>query len=79
MQLGDFNWAMLRLIYGFYLLLIGLFVFVVGLLLIPMGYFCVLLVKIRLLKRAYALRKKREHFMLRSLAEHQAPSFKKAL
>ena len=70
MQLEDFNWAMLRFIYGFHLVLIGLFVFVVGLLLIPIGYCCVLLIKIRLLKRAYPLRKKRELFMLRSLNEH---------
>ena len=49
MQLEDFNHAMLRGIYAFYLFFFVLLVFTMGLILIPFGYFATLITKIRLL------------------------------
>ena len=66
MQLEDFNHAMLRAIYSFYLGLFALIVLLIGLLLIPLGYVSILVVRVRLLLRTMSNRTKRENFNLHS-------------
>ena len=51
MQLEDFNHAMLRAIYAFYLVFFGLLVLVYGIVMIPFGYLAVLVVRARLIYR----------------------------
>ena len=48
-QLEDFNHAMLRAIYAFYLFFFILLAFTMGLALLPFGYLAALFIKIRLL------------------------------
>ena len=66
MQLEDFNHAMLRAIYSFYLALFALLVLLIGLLLVPLGYVSILVVRVRLLLRTMSHRNKRENFNLQS-------------
>lgn len=77
MQLEDFNLAMLRFIYGLHLLFISIFVFIVGLALIPLGYFCLVVIKLRLLWIAFPMRRTRENFLLGRF--HNTNSFKRML
>ena len=60
MQLADFNYAMLRAIYCFYLLIFASIVLLVGLLLIPLGYCSIIIVKIRIIMRELRIGRKRE-------------------
>ena len=70
MQLEDFNHAMLRTIYAFYLLLYTLGVFAGGVALLPLGYFAVLMVRARILRKLWKSGKKQEHFILQITARN---------
>ena len=64
MQLVDFNNAMLRVIYSFYLLIFASLVLAAGLLLFPVGYFSVLLIRLQILMRMIREGAKRESLNL---------------
>ena len=59
MQLADFNYAMLRLIYSFYLVLFSSIVLIVGLLLVPLGYCSIVIVRIKIVLRECKIGRKR--------------------
>ena len=63
MQLEDFNHAMLRGIYAFYLFFFTLLVFLLGVSLTPLGYLASLFIKLRLLLRDIVIGFKHETFM----------------
>ena len=60
MQLVDFNHAMLRAIYCFYLCIFSSIVLLAGLLLIPLGYFVVIIIRLRIFMREMRVGKKKE-------------------
>ena len=59
MQLADFNYAMLRVIYSFYLVLLSSIVLIVGLLLVPLGYCSIVIVRIKIVLRECKIGRKR--------------------
>ena len=61
MQLSDFNYAMLRVICSFYLIIFASIVFLVGLLLIPIGYCSIVIIRVRIILRELGVGRKREH------------------
>ena len=60
-QLVDFNYAMLRAIYAFYLSLFSLFVLAAGIFLAPVGYLATLVIKVRILLRSIKIGFKNEN------------------
>ena len=72
MQLEDFNHAMLRGIYAFYLFFFTLLVFLLGVSLTPLGYLATLLIKLRLFSRDISIQFKREAFMCNSSTKQKA-------
>lgn len=55
---------MLRLIYGFYLSIFTGVVFAGGIVLLPLGYFAIIAIRIRVLSKLWSIRRKKENFML---------------
>lgn len=70
---------MLRAIYAFYLIFFSLVVFSVGAFLLPLSTLAMIVTRVRIVRKQWALREKKENFMLKVKGLRGSQAFMRAL